>query len=269
MTNRSSIMSPVASLIRIACLLWMCLAADFVFAEFEASAVFETQCSGCHSVGKGVVVGPDLAGVNERHDRGWLHRFIRASQRVIRSGDPSAKALFEMYAKVMPDHDFTDAEIDQLLALIAAGGPRAPVLEELRPASAASAAEVERGRALFTGAQPLSAGGSACMHCHAAGPGAWMEDASLASDLSQAYLELGDWGTVRALRQPDAPLMRHTYAEKPLTPAEIFALKAFLRSTAALPRARVGFAHPVTLAGAGVAGLVLWLAGRVARRRSR
>ncbi|HEY4561761.1 MAG TPA: hypothetical protein VIJ36_02220, partial [Thermoanaerobaculia bacterium] len=32
-------------------------------AGFDPASTFEVQCSGCHSVGRGVVVGPDLSGV--------------------------------------------------------------------------------------------------------------------------------------------------------------------------------------------------------------
>src|SRR5262245_42163368 len=87
---------------------------------FDAAAAFNGRCSGCHSVGRGEVVGPDLAGVTARHDRAWLRAFIRSSQSVIRSGDRPAVALYARYRKTMPDHDLGEAEIDSLLDWIAA-----------------------------------------------------------------------------------------------------------------------------------------------------
>lgn len=99
---------------------------------FSPDAAFQSKCSGCHSIGRGTDLGPDLKGVTERRERSWLHSFIRSSQNVIRSGDPEARSLFRQYKQVMPDHSFTDAEIDSLLAFIQAGGPRtSPTLNEV------------------------------------------------------------------------------------------------------------------------------------------
>jgi mono/diheme cytochrome c family protein len=123
-------------------------------AAFDPAAVFTLQCAGCHSVGKGEVVGPDLQGVTARRDRRWLHSFIRSSQGLVGQGETTAAALFARYKKRMPDHDFSDGEIDSLLAFIAAGGPRGSE-GDLRRASMATPAEVARGRALFTGGWPL------------------------------------------------------------------------------------------------------------------
>jgi len=73
---------------------WMAVAALPASASVDAAAHFDSRCAACHSVGRGVVVGPDLKGVTGRHDARWLHAFIRSSQTVIRSGDASAVALF-------------------------------------------------------------------------------------------------------------------------------------------------------------------------------
>src|SRR2546421_7475475 len=38
--------------------------------------VFRTRCLGCHTIGKGDVVGPDLAGATARRDSAWLARYL-------------------------------------------------------------------------------------------------------------------------------------------------------------------------------------------------
>ena len=63
-------------------------------AESESSALFSTKCASCHTFGKGERVGPDLKGLTERHPRPWLLTWIRSSDKMIRSGDAKAVALF-------------------------------------------------------------------------------------------------------------------------------------------------------------------------------
>jgi len=38
----------------------------------EAAATFNGRCTACHTYGKGIKVGPDLKGVNQRRKREWL-----------------------------------------------------------------------------------------------------------------------------------------------------------------------------------------------------
>jgi hypothetical protein len=51
-----------------------------------ASAIFNRRCTACHTYGKGVKIGPNLKGVNERRTREWLIRFIRTSSQLISLG---------------------------------------------------------------------------------------------------------------------------------------------------------------------------------------
>jgi cytochrome c2 len=199
-------------------------------AAFDAAATFDLQCSACHSIGKGVVVGPDLSGVTARRDERWLRSFIRSSQSVIRSGDRTAVALFGKYQKRMPDHDFTDGEIHLLLAFIARGGPR-PNAGEHRLASSARPAEVAMGRNLFTGAASFQSGGAPCIYCHTAAAAESWRGGTLASDLTRVFAKYRDAGLTRALAESRFPLMEG-YRERPLTHQETFALKAFLYRTA-------------------------------------
>src|SRR6185295_5199410 len=80
--------------------------------DIAPDLLFVRQCSGCHTIGKGDLIGPDLKGVTARHERSWLLRFIRSSREVIDGGDKAAAALFERYKRQrMPDHDFTPAQV--------------------------------------------------------------------------------------------------------------------------------------------------------------
>lgn len=242
-------------------------AAPAAWAGFDPAAVFNLQCAGCHSVGKGEVVGPDLAGVTRRRDKVWLHSFIRSSQTLVGKGEKTAAALFARYKKKMPDHEFSDGEIDTLLAFIEAGGPRTPE-GELRRASAATPAEVARGRGLFTGAIALHNGGAACVGCHsAAGVDGW-RGGTLASDLSKTYWKYQDRGLTRALAESRFPMMSAAYRGRPLTAEESFALKAFLYRTAHTPEPPMEIAAGAPLLlGLGGSSLALLFTRRTLRRR--
>jgi cytochrome c553 len=88
----------------------------------EAEANFAV-CKACHTIGGGKLVGPDLQGVNERHDEEWLIKFIQNSQELINSGDPAAVKIFEEYNKIpMPPNNLTPDQIRDILLYIENGG---------------------------------------------------------------------------------------------------------------------------------------------------
>lgn len=100
-------------------------------------SIFKANCTSCHAVGR-KVIGPALKGIEDRWaDKGLLKKFILNSQAVIKSGDKYAAALYQEYNQtVMPNHNFTDAELDGLLAYIKAEG-EAPAATAAAPGAAA------------------------------------------------------------------------------------------------------------------------------------
>ena len=89
-----------------------------ILAQNQPPAEFAV-CAACHTIGKGKLIGPDLKGVNDRHDEAWLISFIRSSQTMIKNGDPVAVKLFEENNKIpMPDNNLTDDQIRGILTYI-------------------------------------------------------------------------------------------------------------------------------------------------------
>lgn len=85
----------------------------------EGQKIFKANCAVCHSVGKGKVVGPDLKGVETRHDIAWLLKWIKSSQAMVKSGDKTAVQLFnENDNLVMQDFSLTDDEIKSVLEYV-------------------------------------------------------------------------------------------------------------------------------------------------------
>ncbi len=83
-------------------------------------ALFNTHCAACHHLDK-KMTGPALRGVTERLDNVWLHKWIKNSSEVIKSGDAYAVKIFDEYkGSVMTAFpQLSDADIDNILAYTA------------------------------------------------------------------------------------------------------------------------------------------------------
>jgi len=235
----------------------------------EGKAVFDSLCAGCHTVGGGKKVGPDLAGLPDRADRAWAEKFILAPQDVIASGDPAAKKLVSEYGMEMPDVGVTAAQIGPLLAFLGYKATTAPAPQPA-PAPAPAPApqgDVERGKHLFTGAERLSAGGPACLSCHSiAGVGA-LGGGALGPDLTGAYAKYGGaQGLTSALEAMTFPTMAPIFAGRPLTAGERADLVAFLAAAPTKERT-AGAAGKLIVLAVGLAVLIVLAALAIWRRR--
>ena len=82
-------------------------------------AIFEDQCSACHSIGKGKLVGPDLAGVTLRREEGWLKRQIKDPERLIEEEDPIALQLLKESDDVpMATLELSDEDVASVIAYL-------------------------------------------------------------------------------------------------------------------------------------------------------
>lgn len=184
-----------------------------------------TVCNACHTVGAGIRVGPDLAGVTERRSEEWLLRFIPSSQGMVRSGDPTANELFtQFHQTVMPDQPLTPDQIRSILAFIAAGGPQDAVYS--RPITHA---DIVRGEGIYQGLIRLENGGPSCNSCHEVRNDAVIGGGVLARELTDVFSRLGGNGVGGILGSPPFPVMERAYADHPLTPDEVHEMVAFLK----------------------------------------
>src|SRR5450432_3728498 len=85
----------------------------------EGKNIFTARCMACHKIDKDFA-GPALANVDQRHTTDWIIKFVRSSQKVIKSGDTSALALFSKFnGTIMPDHpDLTSDNIKSIVEYI-------------------------------------------------------------------------------------------------------------------------------------------------------
>lgn len=83
----------------------------------KGKSLFNTHCAACHNLDK-KMTGPALRGVTERHDTEWLHKWIRNSAQMVKSGDAAAVKIFEEYngSPMTAFPQLSDEDIDNILA---------------------------------------------------------------------------------------------------------------------------------------------------------
>ncbi len=82
-------------------------------------------CVSCHTVGKGKIIGPDLAGVAQRRTKEWLARWLADPPGMIAT-DADARKLFEEHLVPMPSPGLTRKEIDQVIEYLQTLPPAKP-----------------------------------------------------------------------------------------------------------------------------------------------
>ena len=119
-------------------------------------ALFNTHCAACHHLDK-KMTGPALRGVTERLDNVWLHKWIKNSSEVIKSGDAYAVKIFDEYkGSVMTAFpQLSDADIDNILAYTAQPKAENPNPNPNPSANSGSVASNDSSNTLVLGALVL------------------------------------------------------------------------------------------------------------------
>jgi len=104
------------------CILLLAVLFSFTFqvsAQSDGAQIFKANCTACHMIGGGRLVGPDLQGITEKRTKEWLKKWINSSSDLIASGDADAIAIFEEYNKVaMTNFYFSDEDSEALYAYL-------------------------------------------------------------------------------------------------------------------------------------------------------
>ncbi|NVK08428.1 MAG: c-type cytochrome [Tenacibaculum sp.] len=98
----------------------------------EGKKLFKSLCASCHKLDK-KLVGPALAGVEEKRTNEWLKAWIKNNAELRASGDKDAIAIFEEYngSNMTAFPQLTDQNIDDILYYTTVG--------EIKPATVAGA----------------------------------------------------------------------------------------------------------------------------------
>jgi mono/diheme cytochrome c family protein len=90
--------------------------------------IFQSTCTACHTIGKGKLVGPDLAGVTSRREESWLKRQIKEPDRLLAENDPIAMQLLQEANNVpMVPLGLSDADVAAVIAYLASTEQQANV----------------------------------------------------------------------------------------------------------------------------------------------
>jgi len=213
-----------------------------VFAEDKpGKQVFQEICAGCHTIGGGRLVGPDLKGIHDRRSQQWLLEFVKSSQTMIGRGDAQAVALFKEYNNLpMPDMPVSEHQIKQILQYIQTAGDRSSghdeeaASEPVTPAQVATdkratKEDIIRGQNIFQGVLRLENGGPACNGCHHVKNDAVIGGGILARELTSVFSRMGGPAVRSILGSAPFPVMKAAYLDKPLTKQETSALVAFFQ----------------------------------------
>jgi cytochrome c2 len=228
MSEKPLISGRLLSIVAIATIsgIWAALPAVANAAGSDAEAgkeLFQQKtCVACHTLGKGNLVGPDLAGVTARRPREWLEQWIAAPDAVLAKKDAYAIGLLHQFHDVpMPNLGLSASDVNAILAYLdtAASGAAAPATE------AASAPAVqgnpEIGKDLFTGVVRFRNGGPPCMACHSVGGIGALGGGQLGPDLSTVVTRFNGAAAVDAfIAGLPTPTMKAIWSQHPLTTEE-------------------------------------------------
>jgi mono/diheme cytochrome c family protein len=210
-----------------------------------AAAAYAMKCIGCHTIGGGVLSGPDLKN-SATYPRQTV---LDAIKRMEKNVGPISEADLTMMA-------------DFLLATDAATRLDAYRQQvQMREAASMAPPNAERGRALFTGRTAFANGGPACAACHQAGG----RGGNLAVSLEDAFTRLGAEPLQATTETPGFPVMRAIYTPLPVTKQEAMHVVKYLEDVAQKPTPPARM--PMHLAGIGGTVLVLVLLGKSTARR--
>lgn len=241
---------------------WFCLPLTVHAQQDEGEALFKQICVACHTINKGKLVGPDLANVHKRRPEKWLIKYIKSSQSVIKSGDPYAVTLYEEYNKqLMPDNNYTNAQVLAVIAYIAANSPedettQAAVQPDV-PERPVTEDDVRSGRLLFVGKKRFANGGPTCNACHNLKLEGAITGGTLAKDLTDSYSRLSGVGVKAMIASSPFPAMRQAFTDKPLTDDELFELTAFLQHVDSESGSQSGRRYAASLFFSGLGGAIL------------
>ncbi|MCK5824815.1 MAG: c-type cytochrome [Ichthyobacteriaceae bacterium] len=81
--------------------------------------LFKQNCASCHRIDKRLI-GPAMQGISNKRSKEWLQKWIKNSEKLIKSGDVDAIAIFEEYDKIpMPKYfGLSNNDIDDIMAYV-------------------------------------------------------------------------------------------------------------------------------------------------------
>lgn len=199
----------------------------------EGQQIFESQCTGCHTIGGGPMTGPDLEGVGDRQTSDWLATWIADPQAVVDSGDAHATQMVDQYGSVMPNMGLSSEQVSAVVDYLGGTSGGTGSSPSSQSPSPVPQGDPLIGKELFIGDVRFQNGGPACIACHSAGGIGSLGGGKLGPNLSTTFQKSGPAGTRAVLTSLPFPTMKAVWSDHPITPQEQENLVAFLQTSLA------------------------------------
>lgn len=202
------------------------------FGQNKPAEIFEKNCSICHSISTGKLIGPGLAGITQRRDKAWIVKFVRSSKTMIELGDKLAIQVFNENNKIsMPEHMFlSEADVNGLIDYIA--NYKVPEKKALTVDASKkdrfTREEIQRGKRMFYGLIPFEKGTLNCVSCHNTVRTDSLNWNPSAVDLAQAWLEKDGTNLYDIMASPTSQKMTTAHGAVKLNDQEVYLISAFL-----------------------------------------
>ncbi|MBX3073312.1 c-type cytochrome [Candidatus Obscuribacterales bacterium] len=222
--------------------LFLCVDVPSALAN-NPSVLFNEKCAGCHTIGGGNLVGPDLAPTAK-----WssvdLAKAVKGMEKSV--GPLSTEDVDSLVEYLRKPQTANSKDSGQTADVVA------PLVENAAEKSvpAAEPGSATRGSRLFSGAEALSNGGVSCIACHRA------DDAggTMAPELTLISNKLSESAMVSAFEHTPYKVMKTAYQDHPVTHQEAVDLAAYF-SSLKNPHDKLTEA-PVSMIGFGIATCV-------------
>lgn len=217
----------------------------------EGAALFQSKCAACHSIGKGTLVGPDLApGKSWKEDN--LQASIKRMEKTV--GALSEQDVSDLMAFLKNPPSAESATKSTAVPDESKAGAYSP---ESAKSEASAPAEIKSGSAVaggeyFDGRRSFQNGGMACNACHTLDG----SSGSLGPDLGKISERMNEAALLAACKQAPFKIMKSAYANHKLTEQEAMDLVKYFESIKDQKPAAEKF--PVSLAGAAGTLLIIF-----------
>lgn len=217
----------------------------------DGEQVYKAKCAACHTLGKGPLVGPDLAPGKSWTDANLVPSIKRMEKTVGALTDADVNNLVEFLKNPVPSGGENKATETDAQASAAPETDKAAETAETKSSTIEGGSALE-GAELFDGRRAFKNGGMACNACHSLDG----TSSTMGPDLGNISERMNEAALAAACQQTPFKVMKTAYAEHPVTKQEAVNLAKYFESI----KGQKQPAEKLPLNLCGAAGSVLILA---------
>lgn len=185
----------------------------------DASSLYNEKCAGCHTLGGGATVGPDLAPT-----KNWNTTDLEKS---VKDMEKNVGPLSEEETDSLVQ--FLKNQTETKPAVVADAQPKSAAKTETDVKPVAPVSEVGSamvGARFFFGDEAFKNGGLSCIACHSIDK----NGGNMGPDLTGIGAKMSETALVSACEHTPYKVMKFTYKDRPITHREAVDLAAYLKS---------------------------------------